>query len=427
MATSVRLHVRLTTLNRRAWITVGFFTAGLFLALVAQLIIYQSGEWYAGAIIYASALVLLIAAWTRDGSLVLPIRDPLRGDVPIPLTNPTRRYFLLPALLFALIAFVESTGNRFALLNTTTWVISIILFFVAFWEGSLRDALRGARDSIGSFVRLDRAGQHTRRVTLALVLIMLAGIFFYFYQLDAVPAEMTSDHAEKILDTYDILHGKYSIFFERNTGREPLQFYMNALVVALGLAPLDMLALKTVGAPAGVLTIPGVFFLAREWFDDEVGLYAAFLFAVSIFPVAIARIGLRYPLSPLFVAWTCFFLVRALRTRSRNAFLLAGLMLGLGLNGYSPFRVVVLLVLVWLGLWLILDQDGDCAQLPRLAVNVGLLFAAAFLVFVPLFRYLAEHPERFAYRMATRLTSLEEPVPGDPLTIFLDNNVRAAG
>src|SRR5581483_11957720 len=427
MATSVRLHVRLTTLNRRAWITVGFFTAGLFLALVAQLIIYQSGEWYAGAIIYASALVLLIAAWTRDGSLVLPIRDPLRGDVPIPLTNPTRRYFLLPALLFALISFVESTGNRFALLNTTTWVISIILFFVAFWEGSLRDALRGARDSIGSFVRLDRAGQHTRRVTLALVLIMLAGIFFYFYQLDAVPAEMTSDHAEKILDTYDILHGKYSIFFERNTGREPLQFYMNALVVVLGIAPLDMLALKTVGALAGVLTIPGVFFLAREMFDDDVGLLAAFFFAVSIFPVGIARIGLRYPLSPLFVAWTLFFLLRGLREQRRNDFLLAGLMLGLGLNGYSPFRVVVLLVLVWLALWLVLRLNVELWKLPRYVANAAIMFGAALLVFVPLLRYISEHPENFFYRMATRLTSLEEPVKGDPIQIFFNNNWRALG
>ena len=60
--------------------------------------------------------------------------------------------------------------------------------------------------------------------------------------------------------------------------------------------------------------------------------------------IAIDRVGvrgLRYPLSPLFVAWTCFFLVRALKRQSRNDYMLAGLMLGIGLNGYSPFRVVV--------------------------------------------------------------------------------------
>ncbi len=428
MSTSVRVRIRLTEVNRSAWITVGLGTAGLLIAFFAQRAIYESGRWLAAALIYLSALLIFFAAIARRGAEdAVPVRGVTAPSRPRTRAHPARKLFVLPALLFAFLAFIALHDNQFNLPGVLAWLTALALFVFACWEGSPRAVWADLRARLAVLGERNARGTRARLLVAALVGITALGVFFYMYRLDAVPAEMTSDHAEKILDTYDILHGKFSIFFERNTGREPLQFYLNALVVALGLAPLDMLALKIVGATAGVLTIPAVFLLAREWFDDEVGLYAAFLFAVSIFPVAIARIGLRYPLSPLFVAWTCFFLVRALRTRSRNAFLLAGLMLGLGLNGYSPFRVVVLLVLVWLGLWLILDQDGDCAQLPRLAVNVGLLFAAAFLVFVPLFRYLAEHPERFAYRMATRLTSLEEPVPGDPLTIFLDNNVRAAG
>ncbi len=187
-----------------------------------------------------------------------------------------------------------------------------------------------------------------------------------------------------------------------------------------------MLALKIVGASAGLLTIPAVFLLAREFFEDEVGLLAAFFFAVSIFPAAIARVGLRYPLSPLFVAWTCFFLVRALRRQSRNDFLLAGVMLGIGLNGYSTFRVVALLVWMWTALWLCWNFVR-VQHVSRFTFHVFLTFGAALLVFVPLLRYLVDNPEIFWYRTATRLTALEEPLRGEPLLTFLDNTWRAFG
>ncbi len=416
MSTSVRVRVRFAEINRRAWITLGLFTIGLYLAFVAQRGIYESGQWFAGALVYVSAFLFLLAAWWRDArALTIPVRGATVETV-APRSHPARALFVLPAFLFALIAFLELRENRFNLLGTTAWLTALVVFLFAFWEGSPFETLRNLRDSLL---------RQSRWTLLAVVGVVLLGALFYFYRLDAVPAEMTSDHAEKILDTYDILHGTYSIFFERNTGREPLQFYLNALVVALGIAPLDMLALKVVGALAGVLTIPAIFLLGRELFDENVGLLAAFFFAVSIFPLAIARVGLRYPLSPLFVAWTCFFLVRALRRESRNDFLLAGLLLGIGLNGYSPFRVVVPLVLLWCALWIVWKHVRR-EKLDRFAVNVSLVFGAAVLVCVPLLRYISENPGMFAYRMATRLTSLEEPIKGDPLWTFLDNNVRAA-
>lgn len=419
MSTLVRFRVRLTDVNRRAWIGVGLFTVGLFLALIAQLAIYNTGQWLGGTLLYIGAFGMLFAAWSHNSSIItLPVKAPWREIPSAAPANPARKLFVLPATLFALIAFASLPNNTFTPLGTVTWVTSLALYFIAFWEGSLSDAVQNLRAILAS---------QSRWVMLALLGIVILGAFFYFYRLDAVPAEMTSDHAEKILDTYDILHGKFSIFFERNTGREPLQFYFNALVVWLKIAPLDMLALKVVGASAGVLSIPGVFLLGRELFDDEVGLLAAFFFAVSIFPVAIARIGLRYPLSPLFVAWTCFFLVRALKRQSRNDFLLAGLLLGIGLNGYSPFRVVVLLAFVWLALWLVLRINVELRQLPQFLLNSALMFGGAALVFVPLLRYISENPGMFAYRMATRLTSLEHPLPADPVQTFISNNWRAFG
>jgi 4-amino-4-deoxy-L-arabinose transferase-like glycosyltransferase len=423
-----RVRIRFTTIHRHEWVSLALFTLGLLVAFLTQRVIYANGASLAAALVYFSACLFLLAAYGRTGaSFAIPIRLPLRAANAAQPANPARWLFVFPAFVFGLIAFFEARANEFTLLGVSAWVTSLVLFCIAFWEGSPFEPWRSARAKFSVLTRHNHRGQRARWLLAALLGIIALGMFFYFYRLDAIPAEMTSDHAEKILDTYDILRGKFSVFFERNTGREPLQFYANALVVLLGLAPLDMLALKIVGACAGVLTIPAVFLLAREMFDDEVSLLAAFLFAVSIFPLALARIGLRYPLSPLFVAWTLFFLLRALRRQSRNDYLIAGVLLGIGLNGYSPFRVVVGLVLAWLGLWRVYDFNVTVNGIRRFAANAVLLFSAALLVFTPLLGYISIRPDLFAYRMATRLTSLEAPVQGNPLEIFLDNNLRAFG
>lgn len=422
------VRVRLTSAHRHEWVALALFTVGLLVAFLTQRVIYENGATLAAGLAYFSALLLLLAAYSRSGSLLaLALRPPMRAVTPAPPPNPARALFALPAFVFALIAFFEARANVFTPLGVSAWATCLILFFIAFWEGSPLAGWDTARAKIAALRRKDKRGQRARWLLIALLGVLALGAFFYFYRLDALPAEMTSDHAEKILDTYDILHGKFSVFFERNTGREPLQFYANALVVWLGLAPLDMLALKIVGATAGVLTLPAVFLLAREMFDAKVGLLAAFLCAVSIFPLAIARIGLRYPLAPLFVAWTLFFLLRALRRQTRNDFLLAGILLGVGLNGYSPFRVVVGLTLAWLVVWRLYDFNVTANGTRRYVLNAVLLFGAALLVCAPLLGYISAHPDRFAYRMATRLTSLEVPVQGNPPLIFLDNNLRAFG
>jgi 4-amino-4-deoxy-L-arabinose transferase-like glycosyltransferase len=418
MQSSISVRVRLTDTNRRLWISTGLFSGGLALAILAQHSIYYAEELLAGVILYAVAFALLTAAWARDGSaMVQSIRTATPATSAPAKATPAKKLFVLPALLLALIAFFELGGNRFAWFGTAAWLAALVLFLFAFWEGSPAANVR----------RLAAAIQRQPRwVLVALAGVMVLGGIFYFYRLDMIPAEMTSDHAEKVLDTRDILQGTYYIFFERNTGREPLQFYLNALVVALGIAPLDMLALKVVGATAGLLTIPAVFLLGREMFDEKVGLVAAFLFAVSIYPVGIARVGLRYPLAPLFVAWMCWFLLRGLRYQSRNDFLLAGLMMGIGLNGYSPFRAAVIVAATWVVIWFLFGFVRR-GQASRLVVSAGLMFGAALLVFLPLARYVTEHPGNFAYRMATRLTSLEEPVQGNPIATFLQNNLNALG
>ncbi len=136
------------------------------------------------------------------------------------------------------------------------------------------------------------------------------------------------------------------------------------------------------------------------------------LFAgIAYWPNVISRVGLRFPLYPLFVAPTCYFLMRGLRTRKRNDFILSGLFLGLGLHGYTPFRIVPLLVVVTFLLGVMYLRRKELAnKYGRIWKDFGLLFGTAFIIFLPLLRYATLHPNEFWNRAASRAL-VDSPIP----------------
>ena len=96
---------------------------------------------------------------------------------------------------------------------------------------------------------------------------------------------------------------------------------------------------------------------------------------------------------------------------------MAGLFLGLGLHGYSPYRVVPVVVVLGVVLfWLHHRQEKDAQSLALW--GLGILALVSFAVFVPLLRYAMDNPDMFAYRTFTRLGSAERPLPGPPPADF---------
>jgi dolichyl-phosphate-mannose-protein mannosyltransferase len=359
-----------------------------------------------------------------------------RFDVPTHLDEPATtaissrklsNSLVVGILAAALLTFFLSSDNEFNSDNVLAWLVSITMFLYAFWLPQKN--WTQWRDWARSRVELARGtvsnGYVVSSRALLLSGIILLGIFFYFYNLDGVPAEMTSDHAEKILDVNDVVNrGLRPIFFERNTGREPLEFYLIAALVNFGDHPIDHMALKLVTAATGVLVIPGVFFLARELFAEEVAFVAAALVAVSKWPLTIARMGLRFPFTPVLVAPLCFFLFRGFKRQSRNDFLMAGVFLGFGLYGYNAFRLAPLLVIIFVAMWLVLGRRFEPTEILNTAVNVGLMLALAFVIFIPLFRYSIDLPGEFWYRALTRVSDAEQPIPGNPLQVLVTNVVN---
>jgi hypothetical protein len=176
-------------------------------------------------------------------------------------------------------------------------------------------------------------------------------------------------------------------------------------------------ALKLGAAAVSLLTLPGVYLLGRDLFGRWVGLWATFFTAVASWPVATARVGLRFPFAPAATAWALFFLLRGLRKpRERDSFVLLGLWLGIGLHGYTAFRAMPLAVVICWGLyWLFCRRD------PQFVWNALTAVLIALVVFIPLGRFALEHPENFWLRSLNRMADPAVSVSDHPLVILGQN------
>jgi hypothetical protein len=261
------------------------------------------------------------------------------------------------------------------------------------------------------------------RWTLLVALVAGLVIFFRAYNVSGVPAEPFSDHAEKILDVYDITQGQTHIFFPRNTGREAIQMYLTVVVAWLFRTGLSFLSLKIGTVICGLVTLPYMYKLGQEFGGKRVGLLALLFAGIAYWPNVISRVGLRFPLYPLFVAPTLYYLIRGMRTRNRNDMILSGLFLGLGLHGYSPSRIVPFIVVIAVGLYLLHAQSKG--NRVRALIWLALLAIVAMVVFIPLGRYWFDNPESFSYRAFSRLGSVETPLPAPAWKVFLSNTWNA--
>jgi hypothetical protein len=337
--------------------------------------------------------------------------------LPLPRHTPddlsTRLVPFIFSIVFALLAFLDFGSGVFTLVNLSLWMASLALFFFGLW-------LRTPKTTQDLNPEMRR-----KKIIHGGLLVAAFGValFFRLYHLNSVPAEPFSDHAEKILDVYDITQGQYKVFFPRNTGREAIQMYWTLLVSLIFRTGLSFFSLKLGTALIGIFTIPYVYLLGREYGGARAGLFALFLFGIAYWPNVISRIGLRFPLYPVFVAPLLFYLIRGLRTRNRNDFLLAGLSLGLGLHGYSPFRIVPFLVIVAFVIYIIHLRSKE-STVQSLWWFILLVFVSV-IVFIPLLRYWIANSDIFGYRAMTRLTSAETALTAPIWQIFLSNLYKA--
>ena len=407
-----------TSTRTSAVIALPWFSLGaLGLALTGQRFFEPPRTSATGGIVfYIAALGLLLWAGIRgEWALAALPEDSSAKD---PLTF--HRLAFLISIPFAALAFLFFTGNLFTGFNLVLWFIASGLFIWSLW---LRDPQAPSIwQRLRTFLSRDNWRITVSRWTVLLLVATAVVLFFRVYHIQQTPNEPFSDHAEKLLDIYDITQGQTHIFFPRNTGREAIGMYWSLLVSWVFGTGLSYLSLKLAMVLAGIFTLPYIYLLGKEVANARVGLIAFFLAGIGYWPNVISRIGLRFPLYPLFVAPLLFYMIRGLRRHNRNDFIIAGIFLGIGLHGYTPFRIVPLLVVVAFILYFLHAQSKGVRQ--DAWVWLVIIVLASFIIFLPLLRYAMENPEMFSYRALSRLDP-GQALPAPWYQIFLSNTWNA--
>jgi 4-amino-4-deoxy-L-arabinose transferase-like glycosyltransferase len=184
------------------------------------------------------------------------------------------------------------------------------------------------------------------------------------------------------------------------------------------------LNLKIVAVFANLLTLFFIYLLGKEWGDRWVGLAAVVFAGIAYWPLLFTGLALRIPYYPFVCCTGDVFFGAGLRRQHLPDILWAGFFLGLGLHGYTPYRIMPILVVLGILIYMLHITDRD----QRLKAVYGLILIGflALIVFIPLLRFWVSNPNLFAYRAFSRLTGMETGFQNAPIIIFLQNFWRAS-
>jgi hypothetical protein len=400
--------------ERLTWSFPWRILSALSLALFAQFFLQPPiKNQIIGIILYSAAVGM--AVWST-----------IRGDLSLAsqkeriLEIDALKIQLVPLLLglfLSVVAVFLFSKNQFTTINVFIWVSGLICVIWSIWQPTLVAA--AWFDKIRTFLQKEVWQPRISRWNILFVVALGVCIYFRVHQLGDVAPEMTSDHLEKLWDVNDILQGTTPIYFPRNTGREGLQMYLIAATIKLFGTGISFLSMKIGTVALGLFMLPYMYLLGKEIGNRWTGMLAMLLTGIGFWPNVLARVALRFILYPAFVAPLLYHIFRGIRTSNRNHFIAAGIFLGIGLHGYTPFRVVPILVIVMVGLYLIHERSNQARK--QVFIWLGLLILVTIIIFLPLLRYGLENPVVFNYRLTSRLFGVDQKLPEDIWPTFRDN------
>ena len=263
----------------------------------------------------------------------------------------------------------------------------------------------------------------------ALVAIFLVAASLRLYGLNNLsPPGLEHDEVANWLIDRSLLAGRHAVYFTEAYGHEAGFHYIQAAFVAL--LGDHALALRLPAAFAGLLGVAVTYALARLLFGRGVGLIAAALLAVLLWPVFYSRLGLRAILLPPISGLSAYFWWRGWRiasgdARTENAPLrylsLAGLFAGLSLYTYMAARVVP----IFYGLFIAYLALFHRRALGRRWRGIALFWLALIVVALPLVAFLLANPGA-EYRIGEIDAPLRALFAGNPRPV-VDNSVDILG
>ncbi|PKN85659.1 MAG: hypothetical protein CVU46_10360 [Chloroflexi bacterium HGW-Chloroflexi-8] len=398
-----------------------YFLGALIFAIIGQIFMEPPGQNIKIAIVfYGLSFLLLVYSVIKKDPFFGMFPDAVRKELNTDFDRRRTVLLLLSfiSLIIAFFAFKKFGSNdiRFNSINLFFWLMSLLLFCFSVLDfREMNDIFGNIKKVISSKTLLLKISPWSFLILIVLLLVA----FFRFFRLDLVIGEMFSDHAEKLLDVYDVLNGDYHVFFIRNTGREFLQFYLTAFIAKLFNTGVSFISLKIGTAFAGFLALPFIYKLGKELGNRWVGLIAFFFAGISYWHNVISRVGLRFPFYPLFAAPAIYYLIRGLRQKRRNDFIYSGIAIGFGLHGYSSTRFLPFVILAGIILFCLHSKNKGFRF--NMIFGLTILVITSFIIFLPLFKYTLINPEAVSYRAITRLGTTEREYIEPVTSIFLKN------
>ena len=291
----------------------------------------------------------------------------------------------------AALAITQFWGGTYSGWGLWLWLLAIPLFLAGAWlDGRSSDPeAEQAAARAWQPPSLDR-----KWVLLLLALILIVAIGARFYALDTYPNGCQSDECNNGLDALEWLSGQpYTPYAETNEGQATLFTYIIALFIRL--FGQSVPTMRAVSALVGVVTVLGFYLLAKEIYGQRIALLTSALIAADRWHLTFSRIVYELILMPLVLVLQALFLLKALKTGRRRWWALAGLMLALGMNTYTAYRVVPVFMAVYFLYWLLAHRQRIRRDLEGMVV-----FAAAAVVGVaPLGVYIIRHWNVFISRI----------------------------
>ena len=231
-----------------------------------------------------------------------------------------------------------------------------------------------------------------KNYSLILLLILAIGSFFRLWQLETIPPGLWSDEA---INANQAISSPGEIFYPENQGREGL--FMNLIHLSFSVLGISIFSFRIVPAILGILTILGLYLLAKELFKNEhIALLSSFFLATSFWHINFSRIGFRAILVPFILVFVFYFLFLGFRKKSFWPFLASGIFFGLGFYTYIAFRVaVIILIFVLIFWWFIYKKQGS--QKKYFQFTIPCLFLI-FLIALPICFYFLQNPSDFISR-----------------------------
>ncbi|MBI5842922.1 MAG: glycosyltransferase family 39 protein [Chloroflexi bacterium] len=227
--------------------------------------------------------------------------------------------------------------------------------------------------------------------------LTLAGIFVFAFFLriifpESIPIWLSGDEGSSGIAAALFAWGESNNLFRAEWYDFPALYFAipGLLIRMLGQT---VIALRLSSAIPGALTVVAAFWFTRAALGKRAAWFAAIFLATLHFHVHFSRIALNNIWDGLWITVALGSLWYAWQNERRNAYILAGLSMGLAQYFYTSSRTLPVIIL----LWLVFVGSLDRSRLKRALPDLGLMFLVSIVTAMPLILFFVKFPlELFA-------------------------------